>query len=225
MHLFPEIVIRREFNQPRLPLEFQWLRSPWPDQLFSLAERPGFLRLYGRESLGSVFFQALIARRQQSHCCSASTTVEFEPATFQQMAGLICYYNGSKYHYLAVSLDEALGKTVRIISSLPDRVPPDVFGEPVAIPSDVPVHLRVEIDYERLFFAFRTGGRDWQWMPGPLDAAILSDESGPSASPNFTGAFVGMCCQDSAGTCLPADFDHFCYRDRDYVPDSKSIQI
>jgi xylan 1,4-beta-xylosidase len=34
--------------------------------------------------------------------------------------------------------------------------------------------------------------------------------------PNFTGAFVGMCCQDTAGTRRPADFDYFEYRDRDF---------
>ena len=91
---------REHFDGAQLPIDFQWLRSPWPDELFSLTERPGFLRLYGRETVGSLFRQALVARRQQSHCYSASTIVEFEPRHFQQMAGLICYYNSSKFHYL-----------------------------------------------------------------------------------------------------------------------------
>jgi xylan 1,4-beta-xylosidase len=30
----------------------------------------------------------------------------------------------------------------------------------------------------------------------------------------FTGAFVGMCCQDLLGHRLPADFDYFEYRER-----------
>ena len=76
---------------------------PWPEELFSLTARPGFLRLYGRESLGSLFRQSLVARRQQAHCFSASTIVDFEPETFQQMAGLVCYYNSAKFHYLYVS--------------------------------------------------------------------------------------------------------------------------
>src|SRR3954465_334211 len=82
---------RDDFDGAPLRIDFQWLRSPWPDELFSLTERRGFLRLYGRETVGSLFRQALVARRQQSHCYSASTLVEFEPAHFQQMAGLICY--------------------------------------------------------------------------------------------------------------------------------------
>ena len=59
---------------------------------------PGILRLYGRETIGSLFTQALVARRQQAFCYSAATRMEFEPAHFQQAAGLVCYYNGAKFH-------------------------------------------------------------------------------------------------------------------------------
>ena len=55
---------------------------------------PATCGLYGRETMGSLFRQALVARRQQSHCYSAATVVDFEPEHFQQMAGLVCYYNG-----------------------------------------------------------------------------------------------------------------------------------
>jgi xylan 1,4-beta-xylosidase len=80
------------------------------------------------------------------------------------------------------------------------------------------VHLRVEIDYERLHFAWRVEGldKDWQWLPQQFDASILSDEATAPGQANFTGAFVGMACQDQAGTARPADFDFFEYRQRDY---------
>jgi xylan 1,4-beta-xylosidase len=216
VHTFPAGPVREDFNDSRLPSDFQWLRSPWPGELFSLTERPGHLRLYGRESLGSLFYQALVARRQQSHCCSASTLVEFEPEEFQQTAGLICYYNGSKFHYLYISYDEELGKHLRVMSCLPDQVQTDVFTQPIAIPGGTPVHLRLEIDYERLLFAFRIDGRDWHWLPGSFDASILSDEAGPPGNPNFTGSFLGMCCQDMKGMRRAADFDYFYYRERNY---------
>ena len=176
-HAFPEQRIREDFDDSRLPLEFQWLRSPWPDELFSLTARPGHLRLYGRETIGSLFRQALVARRQQAHCFSAATVVEFEPEHFQQMAGLICYYNGAKFHYLYVSHDETLGKHLRVMSCLPDQVQSDAFTPPVAIPSGRRVQLRVEVDYERLRFGYRVEGSDWRWLPQQFDASILSDEA------------------------------------------------
>ena len=60
---------------------------------FQPVARPGYLRLYGRETIGSIFRQSLVARRQQAHCYSATTAMDFEPAHFQQSAGLVCYYN------------------------------------------------------------------------------------------------------------------------------------
>jgi xylan 1,4-beta-xylosidase len=60
------------------------------------------------------------------------------------------------------------------------------------------------------------GGGEWRWLPGQFDARIPSDEAGPLTAPNFTGTFVGMCCQDSAGTGYPADFDYFEYCEREF---------
>jgi xylan 1,4-beta-xylosidase len=219
VHAFPPPPTREDFDDPQLPLPFQWLRSPWPDELLSLTARPGHLRLYGHETLGSLFRQALVARRQQSHCFSASTVVDFEPEHFQQAAGLVCYYNSSKYHYFHVSHDEALGKHVRVMSCIPDQVQTDVCTSPVAVPGESPVHLRVEVDFERLRFAYRVAGSDWRWLPEQFDASILSDEATIPGLPNFTGAFVGMCCQDLAGTRRAADFDFFEYRERSYRAD------
>jgi xylan 1,4-beta-xylosidase len=206
-----------DFDGSILPVDFQWLRSPWPDEIFSLTARPSHLRLFGRESPGSFFRQSLVARRQQSHCYSAATVVDFDPEHFQQMAGLICYYNGSKFHYLYISHDEATGKHLRVMSSFPDQVQSDAFTAPIPISDDRRIYLRVEVDYARLYFAYRLDGEDWRWLPEQFDAGILSDEASAPGSPNFTGAFVGMCCQDLAGTLRAADFDYFEYEERDFV--------
>jgi xylan 1,4-beta-xylosidase len=211
-------VCRYHFDEPQLHIDFQWLRTPWPEEIFSLTARPGFLRLFGRETVGSSFRQALVARRQQSHCFSATTVVEFEPEHFQHMAGLVCYYNSVKFHYLHVSHDETVGKHLRVMSCLPDSPQTDAFTPPIAIPSGKPLHLRVEVDYERLLFAYKVEGMDggWRILPQQFDASILSDEATTPGQPNFTGAFAGMACQDLAGTAKPADFDFFEYRERDF---------
>jgi xylan 1,4-beta-xylosidase len=80
----------------------------------------------------------------------------------------------------------------------------------------------VEVDYERLIFGYRLGHQKWQWLPQIFDASILSDEASAPGQPNFTGAFVGMACQDLAGTRHPADFDWFDYQERDYMIDPRS---
>jgi xylan 1,4-beta-xylosidase len=81
------------------------------------------------------------------------------------------------------------------------------------------VTLRVEVDEERLHFAYRMGRGGWQRLSQTFDASILSDEAQLPGTPNFTGAFIGMACQDLAGTAAPADFDYFLYRERAFRPD------
>ncbi len=215
-HPFPHAPARSDFDIGELPVDFQWLRSPYADDLFSLTDRPGWLRLHGRESVGSQYRQALVARRQQCFCYSASTRMDFQPEHFQQAAGLICYYGAAKFHYLHVSHDEVRGRHLRVMSALPDSPQADAFTDPVAIPSG-PITLRVEVDFERLRFAFSLDGISWTWLPQIFDASILSDEATSPGAPNFTGAFVGMACQDMSGTGHPADFDWFEYRERDYA--------
>ena len=207
---------RYTFESPTLHIDFQWLRTPEPEQIFSLTARPGYLRLIGRETLGSVFTQSLVARRQQAFCYSASTRIEFEPAHFQQAAGLICYYNSAKFHYLHVSHDEQHGRHVRVMSALPDSPQGDAFTAPVSIRPGA-IELGVDVDYERLRFRYRQeGDTTWTWLPEQFDTSILSDEAAAPGTPNFTGAFVGVACQDMAGTKLPADVAWFEYRERDY---------
>jgi xylan 1,4-beta-xylosidase len=209
---------RYDFNETHLPIDFQWLRTPWPEEIFSLTTRPGFLRLFGRETVGSLFRQSLVARRQQSHCFGAATVIEFEPDHFQQLAGLVCYYNSTKFHYLHLSHDETVGKHLRVMSCAPDSSPADAFTPPLAVPAGKPVHLRVEVDSERMHFAYRVEGvdQDWRWLPQQFDASILSDECAAPGQANFTGAFVGMACQDLAGTGQPADFAFFEYQTRTF---------
>ena len=162
-----------------------------------------------------------MARRQQAHCYSASTNVDFQPDHFQQMAGLVCYYNGAKFHYLFVSHDEHAGRHLRVMSALPDSPVADAFTAPIPLPPRVPVDLRVEVDEERLLFGYRVPGDDWQWLTETFDASILSDEASAPGLPNFTGAFVGIACQDLAGTAKAADVDWFEYVERGYRIDPR----
>ena len=96
-----------------------------------------------------------------------------------------------------------------------------VGKQPIAIPSGKAVHLRAEIDYERLHFAYRIEGVDseWRWLPQQFDASILSDEAAAPGTANFTGAFIGMACQDMSGNGRHADFDFFEYKERGFRPD------
>ncbi len=208
------VVEHSDFEDGTLPPAFQWLRTPYPEQLFSLTARPRHLRLYGRETIGSHFTQSLVARRQQAFRYHAETRVEFDPQHFQQAAGLVCYYNSTKFHYLHVTTDDAGARQIQVLSAVPTETGSSLLSVPLPI-GPGPIALRVEVDHEVLRFGYRIAdAADWSWLPGTFDASILSDEATLPGLPNFTGTFVGMACQDMSGAGRPADFAYFHYVER-----------
>ena len=216
---------KHRFFSKQLDLQFQTLRMPITDDWASLSARAGHLRLRGRQSLSSTFEQSLIARRVQSHHCLVSTALEFRPETFQQMAGLVAYYNTLHFHYLQLRGDDfgrkAEGLPARryllVCSSRSGHFSEEL--EHIVDVTDAPVvHLRAEFDHADLQFYYSFDGDNWTSIGPVLDGSILSDDfvehSGMQEfTPCFTGAFFGLCCQDLSGKGAYADFSYFNYEE------------
>ncbi len=201
------------FKPGPLPDPFQWLRSPEPNRLFSTEARPGWLRMFGRESVGSWFEQSLVARRQTEHICSAEVTMEADPQTYQHMSGLIAYYGRFQFHYLYLTQDDDGDRCLNIQScngNWPDGDLSFPLGEGEKI-ANSPIQLGLDIKNGTLTFRYRLG-QDWQDFGPKLDASVLSDEGGRGEHANFTGCFLGICANDLAGHGQPADFKDFAYR-------------
>jgi xylan 1,4-beta-xylosidase len=202
---------RDEFDGDTLSIHYQSLRIPLDESFYSLKARPGHLRLYGREGLGSRFRQSLLARRWQEFRFTAGTCVEFEPVIYKQLAGLICFYDNHNYYYLHVTHHEKYGRCLCLLAAVNN-----VYSEPAGyIPladSARRIHLRAEVDHDKLQFFYSTDEEEHYEPVGPiLDASTLSDEACNEGW--FTGAFVGICCQDLTGFRKHADFDYFEYNE------------
>ena len=207
-----------DFESPELDAVYQWLRTPCPEMFMSLRDRPGFLRLYGMESPGSLYHQALIARRQTDFVFQASTAIDFAPDNFQQLAGIICYYNSSKFHYLYISTDQQIGKHIAIMSCEADRsmaLTYPIEEQRVHLPEGGLTWLRASVNDAELRFSWSDDGENWNGIPVVLDQGLLSDEAGMEGAEQFTGAFVGLCCSDLTGARKHADFEFFSYYGRD----------
>ena len=209
----PDPAVEYAFDGDMLPDDFQWLRTPYPERLFRMGS--GHLTLTGRESPGSWFEQSLVARRQEHHAYTAETTLVFDPASYQQGAGLTTYYNRYKFHAVVISHDDQTGRCLSLISSLGHY--PSGAIEPVAplvaLDSGA-VDLRVVVNRELQQFFYRQGG-DWQPIGPKLDARHISDEGAPGEHQSFTGAFVGMIAFDVTGQGAEAAFERFRYQPMD----------
>ena len=209
----PDRPIEYRFDGPALPHDFQWLRTPYPERLFTLTGTA--LRLHGRESIGSWFEQALVARRQEHFTATAprpgsppsrptptsrppasrptttarSSTSSPSPGTPRSAA--------SSPSCPAPATGPTAGLSFPLLAA--DRRSPTA---PSTSPSSV--------DDATQQFHYRAGG---EWTPAgpPLDASVISDEGGRGEHASFTGAFVGLVAFDTSGRAAPADFDRFSY--------------
>lgn len=199
---------RDNFDSPSLSLEWQSLRIPMSEKYVSLSSRPGWLRIYGHEGLSSKFRQALIARRWTEFHFEAATRMEYHPEVFKQMAGLICMYDTDNYLYLHLTYDEEIGTCISIL-----RAENKNYSYPVgfvALDLALPVILKVTVDYDTLQFYYSTSDETgYQKIGEAFDCSFLSDEACEEGW--FTGAMVGICCQDLTGFRKYADYDWFEY--------------
>ena len=213
---YPRKNIRTTFDGENLPIDFQSLRIPITDDWCSLKDRKGYLRLYGKESLSSFNQQSLLARRIQDFHVVASTKVEFDPQNFQQMAGLVFYYNTGHYHYayIAGNYDGSV-KWLSVVSS--DNYQMDFQDELVDVTAQDTIIIRGEMNRDKLQFSYSVDGENFKTLGKMLNASILSDDyvrdGADRYRPAFTGSFVGVCCQDLAMNQHHADFEWFEYQE------------
>ena len=188
--------------------DFQTLRIPFDPESMSLHDRPGWLRLRGREGIRSRFFQCLLARRQQDFCFTARTKMEYDPAAFQQSAGLIYRYNEDNQYYLYITYNEEKNSKEACVCR--------VYAGAYELLAEIPVEeaeevyiLGIDVDFSKGRFFLETDGE--KHFIGPeFDVTNLSDDF----TYGFTGAFVGICAQDLMDHKKWADFQWFHYEQR-----------
>lgn len=197
-----------------LPPSFKTLRAPLePEQDYSLTARPGWLRLYGGQTLSSHHKQTLLARRWQSFRFAAETTLDFAPENFQQVAGLVLFYDVCNWIYAYVTWDE--DRNCRVAQVMRCDYKDFSYGSDAVSLPDGPVRLRVQVNGAEARFAIAAEGGDWHDLGGVQPADHISDDYVETRRGRcaFTGAMVGICAQDMDAHTSHADFAEFVYRE------------
>ena len=204
---WPATLSRDDFDQPVLRPDWNFVRthpqSPDP-ALWSLTERPGWLRLKGTAAgLASLEPAALILRRQQHFDCQVTTLLEFAPQSMNEEAGLTVRMN-ERHHYEiartthhgqpAVIVRRQIGSLAAVVAH--QAVP---FG---------PLELDVLANRDSYQFGLRIPGQERIPLAEGETRYLSSEVAG-----GFTGVFFGVY---ASGNGLPvqtfADFDWFDYR-------------
>lgn len=188
--------------------DFQTLRMPYDDDIFSI-DCDG-INIRGMESPVSNFRQSLLVRRQQNFVFETQVKLKFQPTSYQHMAGLNYRYDELNQYYLYMSYDENLKSNVLIIFSMDSGKYKYLAKEEI---DSNEVYLKIDVSYEKGQFYYSIDGQKFEKIGDEIDTSILSDEyTNPEG---FTGAFVGISCQDLQGQKAIANFTNFKYKGKE----------
>lgn len=201
--------IRYSFDGPKLHPDFHSLRVPLLEAM-SFTDRPGYLRLTGKDSPNSRFEQSLIARRQEAFDFSFETEVEFEPSSERQMAGILYFYDECDFYYLRVTCGIRGEKIVDVMQMNRGKtayMPEDG----IAVPEGECIRLKLVVNQTEGQFYYSLEDGEWRNVGNTLDASLLSDEYPEQGA--YTGAMVGLGCHDMAYRSAKAYFKYAVYRE------------
>jgi xylan 1,4-beta-xylosidase len=203
LHPWAEESARDDFDERTLRLCWNFLRNPHAVD-WSLADRPGWLRLNGSAvTLDDVDSPAWIGRRQRHFDCRATALLGFDPQNDGEEAGLTAFMNELHHYEIAVTrlADQRCVIARRRIGSLPAIVAREEIGAG-------PVTLEIEAQPEMVTFSYAMEGCE----PHALaqgETRYLSSE----VARGFTGVYFAMYATGNGqASATPAFFDWFEYQ-------------
>ncbi len=194
---------RDGFNASRLGLDWNFLRTP-REEFYSLAARPGHLRLFLRPQVVTKWESpTFVGRRQQHINFSASTVMEFTPSTENETAGLVLIQN-SEFQFRMERMLVAGMHVVRLTRRHAGKE--DILAErSVETPR---VFLKASAVGQCYSFFFGTKEGVWKELKTDVDGRTLSRTN----AGGFVGTYIALYASSNGEkSSNVADFDWFEY--------------
>lgn len=206
-------VTERVYRFTGAPLDIDWmtLRQPLGEGVLDQVSRPGWLRIRGQKSLLALQDQSVLLRRQEAFAIECETMLEFFPECFNHWAGLLYRYSENNLHYVYISYDEE--KACRELLKITYDDSRFTLERIASLPNRGAVWLRLCVDHADGRFYYSTDGEHFEPAGNAFDASKLSDEYNRPLG--FTGAYVGIGCQDLSDGEKTADFHYFRYTENE----------
>lgn len=198
------LVISDEFDYKanRLALNWQWNHNPDP-KLWSVTERPGYLRLYtGTVSDSILQARNILTQRTEGPSCSVETLLDISGMRPGDRAGLVALQNG--FGTVGVEIGEG-GKTqIAMCVNNGEGLPEMVESMPF---EGTQIYLKISFDFkesvDQAEFFYSSDGADWQQLGQPLSMKYTLD--------HFMGYRIGLFHYATKLSGGFADFDYFRY--------------
>jgi beta-xylosidase len=204
--LLPGLVASDEFTrragEPALPLVWQWNHNP-ANQLWSVAQRPGYLRLQtGRVDTSFLLARNTLTQRTIGPACAGTTALDVAHMQAGDFAGLAVLQK----RYGLVGVQASQGAKSIVMVSAESEKPVELQRLPL---TQDKVYFKIECDFrdrrDVATFFYSLDGKAWQPVGGPLKMAYTL--------PHFMGYRFGLFNYATLAAGGYADFDYFRLQD------------
>lgn len=192
-----------EYESNKLALNWQWNHNP-DNRLWSVTERPGFLRLTTGSLAPAGVLQArnTLTQRTEGPACTGTVLLDTGRMKPGDHAGLVALQS----HFGTVGVKVAENGDKFIAMSVNDGSGREKELETVRYRGRE-VHLRIDFDFENskdvASFHYSVDGADWMPIGGELNMRYTLD--------HFMGYRIGLYYYATRQTGGHADFDYFRY--------------
>ena len=183
--------IKDDFTQSTYSLAFMTPYSEQGERWVNTKERPGYLRIRGRDSLFSRFNPSIMGTRATSFNYDLETFVEFEPDHYSETAGLGLYYDCNNWLYFHLIYDEKEKSTALTVLQGQYGKRIEYYDNRITMPKGR-VNLRIQYEEGMATLCYRISETDeWMTFLENVDVTYLSDE-GVNGEPGEIGGATGL---------------------------------
>ncbi|MDR0537978.1 MAG: glycoside hydrolase family 43 protein [Tannerellaceae bacterium] len=179
-HPFPPKPVRDDFNTSTPDLTWNYIRNPRREN-YSLTDSKGFLTLTGASAtLDERVNPTFLGRRQQHREFTATTLLEFAPASTNEIAGITMYMNENFHYDFYVRKENTLVLRYRLSKI-------DHIEKEIKLKSHK-VQLRITGEDGAYRFSYSEDGGKTFNTAGTTDMCFISNDN----AGGFTGVYIGL---------------------------------
>ncbi|CAK7193082.1 Beta-xylosidase [Commensalibacter sp. Nvir] len=178
------------FDEDHFDIRFMTPYRHQDSSWVNTTERPGFLRIYGQNSLFSQMNPSIMGTRATSLDYTLRTKVYFQPIHYSQTAGLGLYYDCHNWLYLHLTYSEETQCSVLRLLQAKLKQRNTFNNHLIAIPEGG-IELKIKYYQGNANLFYRLADKKWIRFIEPIDVSYLSDE-GVNGEPGEIGGFTGL---------------------------------
>jgi xylan 1,4-beta-xylosidase len=165
-------------------LDYRWIGMRGPREDFMTVTRNGMQIKPYESNIKAVAPISSLFQRQMHHTFTATTTMNYTPASEKDLAGLVCYQSESFNYVFGITKQ---GKDFYLLLQRTERGQSTIIAS-TKIDVKKPIKLQVRADGDDYRFNYSVDGGEFVNLGGTVSGDILST----NVAGGFTGSLIGL---------------------------------